>query len=144
MLTLAQVRKRRLDQEHRTLQIDGEGLRPRFGSELTQRQREGIGGVVDHHVDPAELRDGGVDQTIDGVQLTQMRGDADGLPAAQRLQLLRRRGARDGLATGDDHVGPALDQPLGDGQPHAARAARNYDAAAGEVEERVQRILGQD
>jgi len=63
------------------------------------------------------------------------------LAAPQRLQLLRRRGARIGLATGDDHIGPALDQPLGDGQPDAARTAGNYGAAASEIEKRVQRIL---
>src|SRR5690606_1535637 len=70
----AEVLERLLDQEERSPQVHVVGLGQRVRGDRTDREGEGVGGVVDDHVDSAELLDGGADEPCDGVEVAHVGG----------------------------------------------------------------------
>ena len=123
-----------LHQEHRAAQVDLVRLGPCLGGHLAERLGQRVGGVVDHHVDTAELVDGALDQGAEGVDVAEVRGHADGL-AAEPAQVLGGLLAGVGFAAGDHDAGAGQNETLRKREADASRAARHDDGAAGHVEE---------
>ena len=105
------------------MEVRAEGLLPGVHRQLSERERECVGGVVHDDVEPAELLHGAIDERVDGVDVTHMCGDADRI-ATKRPQVRFGFGARFGLAAGDGDLGPSRGEALGDGQPDPARCLR--------------------
>ena len=82
-----------LDEEDRTAEVRAERLLPRVDRQLSERERECVGGVVHDDVEPAEFLHGAVDERVDGVDVAHVRGDADRL-ATERTQMRLGLGAR--------------------------------------------------
>src|SRR6202000_661300 len=97
----------------------------------------------DDDVDAAELSGGGRDQSLDGVDVAEMRGYANGFATTQRRQLCHRGCARLWFPAGDGYVGVAVHQGLGESQADAAGSAGDDCGAILEIEEPVQGIVGQ-
>ena len=93
-----------LHQEHRSAQVHLVRLGPCVGGHLSERLRECVGGVVDHHVDAAELVDGALYQGGKIIDVAEVRGHADGL-ASEAAQVLGGLLAGVGFAAGDHDAG---------------------------------------
>lgn len=76
MRTGHQVRQRCLHQENRAAQVDPERLVPPVYGEGTDRFGKGIGRVVHHDVDTAELLDRGPHQLFERMDVTGVRRHA--------------------------------------------------------------------
>ena len=100
----------------------------------SERLRECVGGVVDHHVDAAELVDGALYQGCKIIDVAEVRGHPDGL-ASEAAQVLGGLLAGVGFAAGDHDAGAGQDEALRQRQPDSSGAARHDDGAAGHVEE---------
>ena len=81
-----EVRQCSLDEEHRTAEVRAEGLLPRVHRQLSEGERERIGGVVHDNVESAEFLHGAVDERVDGVDVAHVCGDADRI-ATKRPQM---------------------------------------------------------
>ena len=133
-----EMRERLLHEEHRTMQVHLVGLRERVRRHLAERLRQGVGGVVHHDVDAAELGDRGFDENVEMIEVARVRGYANGLPT-QPAQVLSRLLTGLGLAAGHHDSGPGKDEALGQRQPDAAGTSRHDDGAVGHVEQCVER-----
>ncbi len=103
---------------------------------LAQRLGQGVGGVVHHDVDAAELVDRALHQSFEIVDVAEVSGHPDGL-AAEFAQVLRGLLAGVGFAAGDDDAGTREDEPLRKCQPDSPGPARHDDGAVGHVEQTV-------
>ena len=98
----------------------------------TERQSQGVGGVVHHDVEATVLPDGTVNEGIDGVDVTHVRRHAHCF-GTRGAQLGLDLGTGICLAAGHHHLGSRRREPLGDGESDAASSTRHDGHAAGEV-----------
>ena len=76
--------------QERTAQVDAHDQVPVLVGHLEQQVVAGDAGVVDQHVDPAELVDDPRDRGLDGLGVADVGADADGLRVALQRQLRRQ------------------------------------------------------
>jgi hypothetical protein len=131
---LLQTRQGVLHQEHRAAQVHLVRLGPGVDGHLSERLCEGVGGVVDHYIDAAELVDGALYQGGKIVDVTEVSGHPDNL-SSEFAQVLSRLLAGAGFAAGDHDAGASQNEALGQRQPDSSGAARHDDGPAGHVEE---------
>ena len=92
-----------LQQEDGAAQVHAEALLPGFRSDLAERERERVGGVVHEDVDTAEALHRRVDQPVELIELARVGRDSERF-AAGRLDLRDGRVAGGLLAARDDHL----------------------------------------
>jgi hypothetical protein len=125
---------RALDEEHRSSEVRAERLVPGIGGELTERERECVGGVVHDDVQPPELVDCAVDERFDRTDVPHVRGHPDGI-TAHRAQVGLCGRARVRLAARHRHLGAGGEEALGDGESDPPGAAGHDGHATGQVVE---------
>ena len=101
-----------------------------------ERLGQRVRGIVDHHIDAAELVDGALHQCSEVLDVADVRRHADRL-AAEVTQMRGGLVAGLGFAAGHDDARTGEDEPLGEREADAAGAAGHDDGAVGHVEETV-------
>lgn len=134
MRTGHQVRQRCLHQENRAAQVDPERLVPPVYGEGTDRFGKGIGRVVHHDVDTAELLDRGPHQLFERMDVTGVRRHAQ-RPDPQGAQVLDRLRTRLRLAACHNNIGPRTGIPFGKCTPDSASTAGHNGGAPREIEQ---------
>jgi hypothetical protein len=127
------VRNRRLGQRVRDRDVEVErGLQvPRLGR--WERPGHRAADVVDHDVQPPELRDRGTGESRRGVQVAQVGGDHQGA-APCRLHLVRDLGQLVRAAGTDHHVRSGLRQGDDGGRAEPPARAGHHGHPPGDTE----------
>jgi hypothetical protein len=121
-------------QAQRALEVDVHRLVEQFGRHVLQRRRHrGDPGVVDEHVDAAELGDGGVDERAALLPVADVAGHREG-PPPEGPNLGGDHLAGVELAAGHHDVGASLGEAEGHRPAEALGGAGHHDHLAGRAE----------